>query len=618
MLKCFQSIPFLIMIICPKCLQNYHPRVNFCSKCQLPLPKPGMETTAPEAAGGRIDTDDAQTVCDMDAQTLPMDAPTPAPVVQKQRDAPTIPTPQEGTKVSGGESLSAPVEKLISMGAQVQAASSSGSATLSRLDAVPIERQALGLMDAAKEELQEEVEPITIGLRQFVELNLNVNRVLVEDTATVLEVSMKALTQEPLLDVKFEINCARVLTYPIKKNFAQFEHGRPVKKLCEFEFSENSRGTRLFNFQVSFTQLGRHRVFEGEVRLTILTKPDESKPNINLENFGNQVVAGDGGNAGLGAEHKADMDFSGLAALSKIKTINDLLEAKLPDNYFTVELSQISDEPTGARRICSAFLTTVEPAACLTLLPQGGGDEGLPLRLTAREEVAIGRQRDCCDLVTWFLPRSEERDQCTRSISKVHVVASAGKDGLYFRTRPDTNGAKLNSDELNEREPGARFENQGRLSLNAVPGEDYLIDLQHHGAAGSQAPEAENHQLWQGPQPELKPVTGCVVFRPVESSPAFRLCIWLLTEAAFGSGEDNPIYLPDSGLASSQGIFHHYRGCFWVENSADGADGDRRTGSSTGRVRVNGQGLRAGELAPLASGMTVELGNAIYQVELER
>ena len=59
-------------------------------------------------------------------------------------------------------------------------------------------------------------------------------------------------------------------------------------------------------------------------------------------------------------------------------------------------------------------------------------------------------------------------------------------------------------------------------------------------------------------------------------------------------------------LAEIQGRFHHYRGCFWLENLAE-----------NGVVRVDNHSLHPGEIVPLATGQQVTLGSRIFRLKVE-
>jgi len=460
---------------------------------------------------------------------------------------------------------------------------------------------------AAQQETLIAVSQAAAPLRQAAELSINLNRILIEGTGTTLEMKFQCTTSDPLQEVKVQFKSDKALRHPVEESFPIVEQGHPVQQLVEIDFFDRCLGVRLLTCFVTYTQLGRRKSMKGQVPITILKEPAAGNFHLELSNIGNQHISSDGSNAGLGSEHQSSLCLKELVDFGSIRNVNDLLSATLPDNVIAVPLRQTGDVPTGERIISQAFLKKVQPGTVLMLEPVGGIAGTLPLRLTARTQFLFGRQRDSCDLATWFLPRSPENDELTRCMSKIHLAAFAMDEGIFLRRQPGVASVSLSGVSVGEAEPGTRLQEYGRLSMQAVPGANFVVDMLHHAADGSEPPAAENAHLWPGPAVEAKPaVTGCVICRPVDRRAAFRNCVWLFTEAAFGSGERNPLYLPDSGLASIQGRIHHYRGCFWVENSAD-----------TGSVRVEGQRLRSGELAPLCSGMIVKLGGVEFTVGVE-
>ena len=82
--------------------------------------------------------------------------------------------------------------------------------------------------------------------------------------------------------------------------------------------------------------------------------------------------------------------------------------------------------------------------------------------------------------------------------------------------------------------------------------------------------------------------------------------VWLLTDTAFGTNHANPLVLDWPELDEIQGRFHHYRGCFWIENT-----------SENGLVRVDNLTLPPGSIAPLASGQLLRLGARTFRVNIE-
>jgi hypothetical protein len=593
------------MILCPQCLKNYHPKVNFCPSCNIPLPKVMQgEAMGAMAAGDTTLPVKGSKVVSTPTPVAPLPT-APEPVAAKavveiaQKIAPTpaaadIPPPAPKPAAVEPDAFSMP----------------GSSDRLAKADTVHIEslsHEVKQEVAAALQESQAAVAYATMPPRQPLELTINLNRILIEGTGTTLEMKLQCTNPDPLLDVHVQFQSDKSLKHSFEERFHVVEHGQPVDQFVEIDFLDRCMGVRLLNCLVTYTQLGRRKSMKGQVQITILKQPAAGNFHLELSNIGNQIVNSDGSNAGLGSEHQSSLCLKELVDFGSIRDVNDLLSATLPDNFITIPLRQTGDVPTGARIIASAFLKKVQAGTVLTLEPVGAVASALPLRLTARSQFLFGRQRDACDLVTWFMPRSPENDELTRCMSKVHVAAFAKDDGLFLRRQPGVASVTLSGVIVGESEPGTALIDYGRLSMQAVPGANFVVDMLHHAAIGSAAPAAENARLWPGPPVDEKPaITGCVICRPVDRPPAFRNCLWLFTEAAFGSGEENPIYLPDSGLASVQGRIHHYRNCFWIENSAD-----------TGTVRVEGQRLRSGELAPLCSGMVVRLGGIEFKVLIE-
>lgn len=580
------------MILCPKCLKSYHPKVNYCPVCNIPLPKVAHGDAGGATAAGAttLPVKDGRLVRTPPFPDSPAAEP-PSPVLVEQQaakeEAAMEPRPlrADAPPVSSDESPTP-----------------SSSDRLARGDTVHVGN----LLGDVKQEAQAAAVYATLSSRQAVEFSINVNRILIEGTGTTLGMNLQCTSQEPLLDVHVQIQNDKALKHSFEERLHLVEHGQPAHLWLEMDFLDRCMGVRLLNCLVTYTQLGRRKSMKGQIQVTILKQPAAGNFHLELSNIGNQIVDG-ASNAGLGSENRSSVSLKDLVDFGSIRDVNDLLTAALPDNFIIIPLRQTGDIPTGARIIATPFLKKAQPGTVLTLEPVGAVAGALPVRFTARPQFIFGRQRDACDLVTWFMPRSPENDELTRCMSKIHVAAFAKDTGLFLRRQPGVPSTTLSGTAVGESEPGALLVDYGRLSMQAVPGANFVVDMLHHAAVGSAPPAAENGRLWPGPPADDKPAaSGCVICRPVDRSAAFRNCIWLFTEAAFGSGEENALYLPDSGLASIQGRVHHYRSCFWIENSAD-----------TGTVRVDGQRLRAGELAPLCSGMTLRLGGIEFKVMVE-
>jgi len=117
-------------------------------------------------------------------------------------------------------------------------------------------------------------------------------------------------------------------------------------------------------------------------------------------------------------------------------------------------------------------------------------------------------------------------------------------------------------------------------------------------------PAMANLADWKGPSHESDaPVAGAIVFAPEETN-EIRVAIWLFSVASFGNSGGSAIdFAPPTGREI--GALRYYRGCFWLE---------QRTADA---VSVDGVVLAAGEIAPLATGQTLEIGGSKYSVKID-
>jgi hypothetical protein len=106
-----------------------------------------------------------------------------------------------------------------------------------------------------------------------------------------------------------------------------------------------------------------------------------------------------------------------------------------------------------------------------------------------------------------------------------------------------------------------------------------------------------------GPAKEKPRISGAVQVTPLEGQDPPFPAVWLFTDCSFGTSRSNAVVLADTALDEIQGRFHHYRGCFWLENAV-----------ANGAVTVNGRAVPAGSIVPLTTGMTLVLGNTQLRV----
>ena len=94
-------------------------------------------------------------------------------------------------------------------------------------------------------------------------------------------------------------------------------------------------------------------------------------------------------------------------------------------------------------------------------------------------------------------------------------------------------------------------------------------------------------------------------FLPTNTDLAFHDAVWLPSDGTFGTSRANPIVMNAPGLAEIQGRFHHWRGCFWLENPI-----------GNNMVRLAGVTLKSNDMVPLVNGIILELGPTKMRVEI--
>ncbi len=290
--------------------------------------------------------------------------------------------------------------------------------------------------------------------------------------------------------------------------------------------------------------------------------------------------------------------------------LDELLRFKLPEKYQPLNLSldyQISQAAVSASTeqlarqlvIHRLFLGYVQSGTVLKLTPTEPA-KTRALHLVSRPQFKIGRNRSLVDFITWFWPRSKSNDEKTRHLSQVHVLAECLDKVPLLRNVASFGGSTFDGKPLSD-DKGEPLNRRAPLAL----GGEYFLDVLPVASAYVGDLVIRNINLWAGPAGLPKPARGAVRFSPINTELAHHDAVWLFTDAAFGTSRSNPIVLTVPGLAEIQGRFHHYRGCFWVENRA-----------ANQAVSVNSQVLNANEIVPLMNGLILQLGDVSYRTEV--
>ena len=212
----------------------------------------------------------------------------------------------------------------------------------------------------------------------------------------------------------------------------------------------------------------------------------------------------------------------------------------------------------------------------------------------------IGRS-DNLELVTRFLPRNKANDKKTMRLSKKQVTARCEGGQILFYDggggEPSTNGSVFDGQDLCAENP-IPLVKPGELKLANV----YSIKVIPLLEDTDRAPAIANLSKWSGPVSENNTeLNGAILFVPIEP-PGRDLAVWLFSTAAFGGNSVSPL---DFTSMPKIGALRYFRGCFWIEQR------------STESLLVDGLALSLAEIAPLATGQTIEVVGGNYTVEIK-
>ena len=399
---------------------------------------------------------------------------------------------------------------------------------------------------------------------------------------------------------------SRGLTSAAERQIARIAPGATVQIPLEIE--PGRAGQHELRFEVQLVQSGQRLAYLGSRSWHVLEVPDTSNLVVNISEL--QKING-ASNAGLGSEF-GSIQIGNLLGDHAPKTLNDLLSTELPTEFQRVHLELDYSVSVAAQTVFAArhaasltlprqFVGAVQAGTLATLTPTASGTAALSLRLTARHEIKLGRSRAECDVVTWLLPRNEANDERTRHVSKVQATARISADGIHLFDTGSANGTRADGVSVGTDDPGLPLGERASLQLAG----QYELELVTHPTGFPGGPEISGLRLWPGPAQHAPILRGGVQFYPGNSDTMVHECAWVFTDVPFGSSRASALVVPAEGVAELQGRFHHFRGCFWVENS-----------SSEGSVSVNGQALQVGNIVPLVSGQIVTLGRTDYRVEI--
>lgn len=434
------------------------------------------------------------------------------------------------------------------------------------------------------------------------EMAVNFSRMLVAGHSTTLEFRIGSREPQPLENIQVNLE-SRGLSGPVSINLRRLAAGQQPVKILEVEPAR--AGNFVLQVGATWESAGQQFAYRGQRPMRVLQAPESGNIQISIGDI--QSNSGTGANQGLGGD-RGDVRIDNL--LGGIKTLNDLLELELPEKFHVIpleldyELSRTAIDgqrrrTSEALRIPQSLLTTVNPGTVCLFEPADNTEQSLPFRLVARPQFRLGRARAEADFITWVLPRNEANDERTMRVSKVQVIADTSTGTLVLRDNATANGSVLDGQILDG--VGATLERRGKLMLGGA----VEIDIARFDSGRTGDPPIVNERSWNGPGQLVPPLRGAVRCELITTDLQPLNSAWLLSDAAFGTNRANAVVLEWPELAEIQGRFHHYRGCFWVENTTE-----------TGLVRIDNLTLLPGYIAPLATGQLLRLGARTFRMKI--
>ncbi len=434
------------------------------------------------------------------------------------------------------------------------------------------------------------------------EMAVNFSRMLVAGHSTTLELRIGSREPQPLENLQINLE-SRGLSGPVSINLRRLAAGQQPVKILEVDPAR--AGNFVLQVGATWESAGQQFAYRGQRQMKVLQAPESGNIQISIGDI--QSNSGTGANQGLGGD-RGDVRIDNL--LGGIKTLNDLLELELPEKFHVIpleldyELSRTAIDghrrrAAEALRIPPNLLTTVNPGTVCLFESADNTEQPLPFRLVAQPQFRLGRARAEADFITWVLPRNTANDERTMRVSKVHVIADISTGTLVLRDNATANGSVLDGQILDG--AGATLAHRGKLMLGGA----VEIDIARFDSGRTNDPPIANERSWNGPGQSKPPLRGAVRCEVITTELQPLNSVWLLSDAAFGTNRANAVVLEWLELAEIQGRFHHYRGCFWVENTTE-----------TGLVRVDNLTLLPGSIAPLATGQLLRLGARTFRIKI--
>jgi hypothetical protein len=260
--------------------------------------------------------------------------------------------------------------------------------------------------------------------------------------------------------------------------------------------------------------------------------------------------------------------------------------------------------PVRSLRIPDVFLKDTRLATILRFTPHDVSFT--PVHLFARTTFKIGRSLYHADFITRVLPETAENEKLTKEIGRVHVLLERRGSAITVQDgngeHASVNGSRLDNAPLTHEHP---VPVTGKCVLSLY--RNYEIEIAPLFGAFDLGCEITNEADWAGPDAPETPISGAIVFHPLNNQPSLRQAAWIFTRLDFGLSARGDVTWCDAGSPGSQGSFLYHRGHFWIANFQ----------LPTGSLTVNRLEIPHGGVVPLVGHQSITLGPGNYVVEAQ-
>jgi hypothetical protein len=254
-----------------------------------------------------------------------------------------------------------------------------------------------------------------------IQIAVNTRRLLMDGHKGFLEFELRNLVDDEDFDAQFRVSSD---AFPsLKQPHVKLRAGKQVRRRVPLDLTGPERCAGEVAFEIELLIVAgeaRHR-FCGEFSMVVLDHArDMREVTVNIGK-----VVEQSGKAGMGSVN--EIDFSNLINLPRQATVNDFLTEQREPRFVAIDLEYEGSIPDHASPVASR---SAPPLSRCALIAEHQS-EPRTLILTGRSLV-VGRSRAEADIVAWVMPRTDENDTRTRSISGRHCRFGIDAEGVFI------------------------------------------------------------------------------------------------------------------------------------------------------------------------------------------